>query len=228
MNDGLGNSNKLLTRLLLAGTERMGLRLASFDGGNLRNAIPREAHAVFGVPAGQADEMRRLTGQFAATFAEEYKYTDARRPAGGVEAGKPATVIDAGTALCSPCKAWPAACRHGRSMPGLMEPHQPRIGQVRRRRAHRRDLLAAFLGGERQGRCRSLRRSGLPAGRCRSRARRRLSGLEPRPVEQAAPSGGDGLRTPVRHAAQSTRHPRGTGVRSLPRKISEARNDIGR
>ena len=40
--------------------------------------------------------MRRLTRQFAATFAEEYKYTDAA-PAGGQGAGKPATVIDAGT-----------------------------------------------------------------------------------------------------------------------------------
>ena len=27
------------------------LRLAEFDGGNLRNAIPREAHAVITIPA---------------------------------------------------------------------------------------------------------------------------------------------------------------------------------
>ena len=124
INDGLGNSNKLLTRLLLAGTERMGLRLASFDGGNLRNAIPREAHAVFGVPAGQADEMRRLTGQFAATFAEEYKYTDAGVRLEVREAGKPATVIDAGTQrslLLALQGVANGVLAMSRSMPGLVE-----------------------------------------------------------------------------------------------------------
>ena len=210
INDGLGNSNKLLTRLLLAGTERMGLRLASFDGGNLRNAIPREAHAVFGVPAGQADEMRRLTGQFAATFAEEYKYTDAGVRLEVREAGKPATVIDAGTQrslLLALQGVANGVLAMSRSMPGLVETST--------------NLASVKFADE--GRI-----VVTSSQRCRSRARRRLSGLEPRPVEQAAPSGGDGLRTPVRHAAQSTRHPRGTGVRSLPRKISEARNDIGR
>ena len=124
INDGLGNSNKLLTRLLLAGTERMGLRLASFDGGNLRNAIPREAHAVFGVPAGQADEMRRLAGQFAATFAEEYKYTDAGVRLEVREAGKPATVIDAGTQrslLLALQGVANGVLAMSRSMPGLVE-----------------------------------------------------------------------------------------------------------
>ena len=119
-----GDSNKLLTRLLLAGTERMGLRLASFDGGNLRNAIPREAHAVFGVPAGQADEMRRLTGQFAATFAEEYKYTDAGVRLEVREAGKPATVIDAGTQrslLLALQGVANGVLAMSRSMPGLVE-----------------------------------------------------------------------------------------------------------
>ena len=46
------NSNKLVARLLWNGAQRFGLRLSRFDGGNLRNAIPREAYAVFAVPSG--------------------------------------------------------------------------------------------------------------------------------------------------------------------------------
>ncbi|NER18553.1 aminoacyl-histidine dipeptidase [Spongiivirga citrea] len=40
---GLGNANKIMTRLLFDGFENFGLRIHSFDGGSLRNAIPREA-----------------------------------------------------------------------------------------------------------------------------------------------------------------------------------------
>lgn len=124
INDGLGNSNKLLTRLLLAGTERAGLRLASFDGGNLRNAIPREAHAVFGIPAAAADELRRLAGELAEAIAAEYKYTD-----GGVrltlrDAERPATVIDADTqrALLRALQGVAnGVLAMSRSMPGLVE-----------------------------------------------------------------------------------------------------------
>ena len=43
---GLGNANVLLTRLLLACLEAAPYYLSEFQGGNLRNAIPREAHAT--------------------------------------------------------------------------------------------------------------------------------------------------------------------------------------
>ncbi|MBK6622577.1 MAG: aminoacyl-histidine dipeptidase [Saprospirales bacterium] len=48
---GRGNANKLMTRLLYRSTQTLGLRIASMDGGSLRNAIPREALAVVVVPA---------------------------------------------------------------------------------------------------------------------------------------------------------------------------------
>lgn len=43
---GRGNANKLMTRLLYRTGKTYELRLASFDGGSLRNAIPREAVAM--------------------------------------------------------------------------------------------------------------------------------------------------------------------------------------
>ncbi len=47
---GRGNANKLLNRLLWQAGRECGLRLASVEGGSLRNAIPREASAVVVVP----------------------------------------------------------------------------------------------------------------------------------------------------------------------------------
>ena len=76
INDGLANSNKLLARLLLEGSRSYGLCLRMFDGGNLRNAIPREAHALFGIEAGKAGEFRQFTEKLAAEIEAEYKYTD--------------------------------------------------------------------------------------------------------------------------------------------------------
>ncbi|MGZ5284943.1 MAG: beta-Ala-His dipeptidase, partial [Kaistella sp.] len=46
---GFGNSNVILGRLLYAGISNQNIQLISVDGGGLRNAIPREAHAVLSV-----------------------------------------------------------------------------------------------------------------------------------------------------------------------------------
>lgn len=43
---GLGNANKIMNRLLFNGSENFGLRIASINGGSLRNAIPRESFAT--------------------------------------------------------------------------------------------------------------------------------------------------------------------------------------
>lgn len=76
INDGLGNSNKIMARLLLQAEEKCGLRLVRFDGGNLRNAIPREAVASVAVPDGKAEEFRNLFDGFAEAVKAEYHYTD--------------------------------------------------------------------------------------------------------------------------------------------------------
>ena len=43
---GLGNSNKILNRILWNATNLYKIKISNFDGGNLRNAIPREASAI--------------------------------------------------------------------------------------------------------------------------------------------------------------------------------------
>lgn len=53
---GRGNANKILNRLLY-GQERNGLRLSLFEGGSLRNAIPRESMALIAVPKAKKEEL---------------------------------------------------------------------------------------------------------------------------------------------------------------------------
>lgn len=73
---GRANSNKLLARLLLLAEENCELRLSQFDGGNLRNAIPREANAVVAVPKSKASEFEALAKAFAVAVADEYRITE--------------------------------------------------------------------------------------------------------------------------------------------------------
>lgn len=95
--DGLGNSNKIMARLLQMGAERYGLRLSDFNGGNLRNAIPREAYAIVGVPEKKRAAFLRLVKAFAADVAAELQYTDEGFWMRAEECERPTRVIDADT-----------------------------------------------------------------------------------------------------------------------------------
>lgn len=73
---GLANSNKLMARLLLNGMRESELRLCSFDGGNLRNAIPREAYAVLAVPVKLTTRFFDCLEKFSADVRAEYSETE--------------------------------------------------------------------------------------------------------------------------------------------------------
>lgn len=94
IDDGLGNSNKLLNRLLLEGERNYSLRLSIFDGGNLRNAIPREAYAVFGIEKAKEAEFKKFAEGLAHDIKEEYKYTDPGFKMALKPADRPGYVID--------------------------------------------------------------------------------------------------------------------------------------
>ncbi len=73
---GRGNANKILTRVLVALDRDFSLALASLDGGGLRNAIPREAHAVFGSPPEEASDLSWSFESLRNVIKEEYRTTD--------------------------------------------------------------------------------------------------------------------------------------------------------
>ena len=73
INKNRGNANKLLTRLLFGIMRKMPLRIAEIDGGNLRNAIAREAYSVVLVPVSKKEEMRVMFNIIAAQIEDETK-----------------------------------------------------------------------------------------------------------------------------------------------------------
>lgn len=76
INKGLANSNKLMTRFLWHGMREFGLRLCRFDGGNLRNAIPREAWSIFAVPTAQVSAMMAYYEKYTADVTGEFSFTE--------------------------------------------------------------------------------------------------------------------------------------------------------
>jgi len=71
INLGRGNANKLMNRFLWNAARTCGLRLSSINGGNMRNAIPREAFAVVTVPSDKIDEFNKAIAEFLATISVE-------------------------------------------------------------------------------------------------------------------------------------------------------------
>lgn len=70
---GRANANKLLARFLWTVSQSHDISLCEIDGGNLRNAIPRAAHAVFGIEAGKKEDVRVAFNRFVADVENEYK-----------------------------------------------------------------------------------------------------------------------------------------------------------
>ena len=58
---GRGNANKILNRFLSRMAGRHDLYLCEINGGNLRNAIPREAYAICAVPEDAKHDVRTLS-----------------------------------------------------------------------------------------------------------------------------------------------------------------------
>ena len=70
---GRANANKVLFRFLLAAAAKRPLRIASVDGGGLRNAIPREAEAVIVVPAAEQAAVVAELAAYEQTIVAEFK-----------------------------------------------------------------------------------------------------------------------------------------------------------
>ncbi|HSK08072.1 MAG TPA: aminoacyl-histidine dipeptidase [Vicinamibacterales bacterium] len=75
IHQGRGNSLKILGRLLRC-LEGLGGRIARMEGGNKRNAIPREAEAVVFVPAGAEEEARQCAQRLHEAVAAEFATVD--------------------------------------------------------------------------------------------------------------------------------------------------------
>ncbi len=73
---GRGNANKILTRFLSRIMGKQDLYICEINGGNLRNAIPREAYAICAVPEDAKHEVRTELNIFATEIEDEFAVTD--------------------------------------------------------------------------------------------------------------------------------------------------------
>ena len=69
---GRANANKLMFRFLKEAVCDYGARLSAVEGGNLRNAIPREAEAVVTIPGDNVEALWELVSDYQDMYREEY------------------------------------------------------------------------------------------------------------------------------------------------------------
>ena len=70
---GRANANQLVARFLYNLGLEHEVSLCEIDGGNLRNAIPRAAHAVFGVDVKNKEQVVAAFNKYVADIENEYK-----------------------------------------------------------------------------------------------------------------------------------------------------------
>lgn len=72
IHEGRANANKLMARFVRDAIARHNARLATWHGGNMRNAIPFECETVLAIPASETDNIKKLVDNYKATFESEY------------------------------------------------------------------------------------------------------------------------------------------------------------
>jgi dipeptidase D len=121
---GYGNSVKLMNRILRNLTDQFGISLSRFDGGNLRNAIPREAFAVIAVNRSSKDNAIEWVRNFQKVLVDEFGEIEKELKIAVKEIESPALVMDINTQE-KLIKSL-ACCPHGliswsKEMEGLVE-----------------------------------------------------------------------------------------------------------
>ena len=95
IHEGRANANKLMVRVVREAIARQGACLASWHGGNMRNAIPFECETVLAVPEANVEGCKALVESCKAVFESEYE---------GIESGLSLTA----TAVETPASVVPA------------------------------------------------------------------------------------------------------------------------
>ena len=124
INKGRGNANKILVRFLYMVMQKTDMQLAAINGGNLRNAIAREAEATILVPMSFKEDVRVMLNHYIATIESEIGDVEKDFCMTLESTDTPATIIPADKAKVLIQALY--ACPHGmmamsKTMPGLVE-----------------------------------------------------------------------------------------------------------
>jgi dipeptidase D len=91
---GRGNSNKILNRFMWHAAKKHGLRIASIDGGSLRNAIPRESFAVVVIPEGNKEDFLKCLAKQEGIVRKELSAVEPDLKMEALPAELPKTLVD--------------------------------------------------------------------------------------------------------------------------------------
>ncbi|NDW17801.1 aminoacyl-histidine dipeptidase [Dysgonomonas sp. 216] len=121
---GLGNANKILNRYLWTISKKYKLVIAEIDGGNLHNAIAREAYTIAGVPYADKEFVAVELNYLIPQIEDELKKVDPNVKLTIESTEKPSFIIDQKTSENLLNAIY--ACPHGvlsmsHDIPGLVE-----------------------------------------------------------------------------------------------------------
>ncbi len=72
INEGRANANKEMARLVAKAITELGARLATWHGGNMRNAIPFKAEVVLSLPADKVEPLKEMVEKQRQLIEDEY------------------------------------------------------------------------------------------------------------------------------------------------------------
>lgn len=118
-----GNAIKLLVRTLHGVAAKFPLRLAKCKGGTARNALPREAEAIFALPAGLGQTLAEAVAGWEKTLRDELSGVDdgMRLLLGACAVSSVLPVAEQGVWLSSLHAAPHGVRRMSRRVPGVVE-----------------------------------------------------------------------------------------------------------
>ena len=96
---GRANANKLIARFIWECSQKWEIAVSTFEGGNLRNAIPREAYALFGIHTAHLEAMEKALHKYASEIKNEYKGVEPSMKLEIADAERPEYCIDSETSL---------------------------------------------------------------------------------------------------------------------------------
>ena len=73
IHEGRGNANKMMVRFVREAIEECEARLATWHGGNMRNAIPFKAEVVLTLPKENVDDLKELVADWKEDFEDQFK-----------------------------------------------------------------------------------------------------------------------------------------------------------
>lgn len=96
---GRANANKVIARFIWECSQKWEIAVSTFEGGNLRNAIPREAYAVFGIHTDHVEAMERALHKYVKEIQNEYKGVEPSMKLELADAERPEYCMDSKSSL---------------------------------------------------------------------------------------------------------------------------------